>query len=53
MTAGASVVLSASATDPDGRVDAVEFYVDGLLLGVDTAAPYQANWAERIREGPT
>jgi len=41
---GASVVLSASATDPDGSVAAVEFYVDGLLLGVDTAAPYQASW---------
>lgn len=34
------VFLTADASDPDGSVDRVEFYVDGVLLGSDTTAPY-------------
>jgi len=48
VTAGDAVVLSASASDPDDRVDAVEFYVDDVLIGTDTASPYQATWAARV-----
>jgi hypothetical protein len=45
LMAGATVALSASASDPDDRVDVVEFYVDGTRIGADTATPYQATWA--------
>lgn len=32
--------FAASALDPDGAVDRVEFYVNNLLLGTDRSAPY-------------
>ena len=35
--------ISASATD-DGGIQAVEIYIDGVLLARDTGAPYSANW---------
>ena len=38
-----SVIVSASAFDDLG-VQRVEFYVDGGLLGTDSAFPYQVNW---------
>jgi hypothetical protein len=48
VTAGDAVVFSASASDPDDRVEAVEFYVDGTQVGTDTAMPYQATWVEAV-----
>lgn len=43
--AGASIVLAATATDPDGSVAKVEFYRNGsTLIGTVTAPPYQLNW---------
>jgi hypothetical protein len=36
-----TVVLAAEASDPDGAVDRVEFYVGEELVGTDSAAPYQ------------
>jgi hypothetical protein len=33
-------VLAADATDPDGAIDRVEFYVNNRLLGTDGTAPY-------------
>ena len=50
VTVGGNVSVSASAGDPDDRVDAVEFYVGSARIGVDTAMPYQATWAG-AREG--
>lgn len=41
---GDKVTLVAAASDPDDRVDAVEFLVNGTRVGIDTAAPYQAIW---------
>ncbi|WP_330959990.1 Ig-like domain-containing protein [Photobacterium sp. 53610] len=38
------VTLSANATDQDGTVTAVEFYVDDQLVGSVNAAPFQVNW---------
>jgi len=44
-TAGASVMLAATATDPDGSVAKVEFYRNGsTLIGTVTSPPYQLNW---------
>ena len=50
------VQLAATVTDPDqGTVVRVEFLVDGKVVGVDCAAPYQASWDTRplaVAEGP-
>ena len=44
-TAGSTIALKASATDPDGTISKVEFYRGGTtLLGTATAAPYQLAW---------
>lgn len=37
-------VLSADATDPDGNLASVGFYVNGILVGTDVSAPFQINW---------
>jgi len=42
---GDSVTISADASDSDGSVARVEFYVDGALVGSDTSAPYQHLWS--------
>jgi hypothetical protein len=42
--AGSSVTLSATASDPDGWIQKVEFYVDGNKVGEDTVAPYSISW---------
>ncbi len=41
---GDTVLLSASASDADGNVIAVRFYLDGQLLSSDTSARYEAEW---------
>src|SRR4029450_12139539 len=40
---GNKTVISATASDASG-VQAVEIYVDGVLLGRDTGAPFSVNW---------
>ncbi len=44
VTAGASVTLGATATDPDGSIVRVEFYSGTTLLGTATSAPYNLPW---------
>jgi chitinase len=41
---GETVLFSASATDSDGTVAKVQFYLDGVLLGEKTAAPFSTSW---------
>ena len=44
-TAGTSIALIATASDPDGAIAKVEFYRGGTtLIGTATAAPYQYTW---------
>lgn len=43
--APASVTLSADATDTDGAVASVTFYVNGASVGRATASPYSCSWA--------
>ena len=43
-TAANSVTISATASDVDGTVAKVEFFVDGVKISEDTTAPYQAVW---------
>jgi cytochrome c peroxidase len=42
--APASVVISASASDPEGNLARVEFFQGATRLGEATAAPYTFNW---------
>ena len=44
-TAGTTIPLAASASDPDGSISKVEFYRGGTtLVGTALAAPYQVAW---------
>jgi hypothetical protein len=45
VTAGSDIALSASASDADGTVARVEFYVGTSLLNTDTTAPYTFTWS--------
>ncbi|MGF1685394.1 Ig-like domain-containing protein [Photobacterium japonica] len=42
--AGETVTLAVEATDADGSISGVEFFAAGQSLGVDSQAPYSANW---------
>ncbi|HZH32581.1 MAG TPA: carboxypeptidase regulatory-like domain-containing protein [Pyrinomonadaceae bacterium] len=42
--AGASITLTAEASDADGAVERVEFYAGNTLLGSAAAAPYRFVW---------
>lgn len=39
-TSPCPIFLSAGASDPDGAIDRVEFFVNGALVGTDRTAPY-------------
>jgi regulation of enolase protein 1 (concanavalin A-like superfamily) len=43
-TAPANVTISASATDPENRLDRVEFYAGTTFLGAVTSAPFSVTW---------
>lgn len=47
-----SVLISASASDNIGVVKA-EFYIDGVLLGIDTDSPYAYSWTVPNAKGKT
>jgi chitodextrinase len=44
VNSGESVQISATATDADGSISLVEFFVNGTKIGQDASAPYQFNW---------
>ncbi|HYC51300.1 MAG TPA: PQQ-dependent sugar dehydrogenase [Gemmatimonadaceae bacterium] len=44
VTAGTNVALRADASDADGEVTQVEFFVGGGAIGSDTEAPYEIAW---------
>lgn len=39
-----SVAINATATDNDGSVSKVEFYVNGTFLAADNTSPYSVGW---------
>lgn len=41
---GQTRTITVSASDPDGSVAGVQFYIDGELLGSDNSSPYQFTW---------
>ena len=42
-----STPVSATASDSQSGVASVRFYVDGRLIGTDTAAPYSVTWSTK------
>jgi regulation of enolase protein 1 (concanavalin A-like superfamily) len=44
-TAPASITLTATASDPEGRLARVEFFSGSMRLAVDTSAPYSYIWS--------
>ena len=43
-TAGATVSIAATASDTDGTIAGVDFFVDSTLVRTDTTSPYTATW---------
>lgn len=43
-TAPAVVTVSAAASDSDGTISQIEFFRNGLSLGIDTTSPYSVTW---------
>ncbi|MGY5795802.1 chitinase C-terminal domain-containing protein [Rheinheimera faecalis] len=43
-SAGTAVSFAANATDSDGSITKVDFYLNNQLLSSDTSSPYQAPW---------
>jgi hypothetical protein len=41
---GNGQTIAASASDPDGTIQSVQFFVNNQLLSTDTTAPYTAAW---------
>jgi uncharacterized protein YjbI with pentapeptide repeats len=46
---GANVTISATATDPDGQVDRVEFFANGVRIHSDSSVPYSFVWRSTVR----
>ena len=44
VTTGATVQLLANASDSDGTVAQVTFYIDGEVLNADNSAPFEGSW---------
>ena len=44
-TAPTTVTMNATASDPDGTINRVEFFAGGTLVGTDTTSPYSAAWS--------
>ncbi len=45
---GETVVIEATATDPDGTIAGVEFFANGVSLGTDTVVPFTASWTPTV-----
>ncbi len=41
---GSTLVINATASDKNGNVTKVEFFVDGTSVGIDSITPYSANY---------
>lgn len=46
--ANGSTTMFASASDTDGSIARVRFYVNDKLLGTDTTSPFQATWSGMV-----
>ena len=41
---GANVLITANATDTDGSIKKIEFFIDNVVLASDSIAPYTSTW---------
>jgi hypothetical protein len=48
---GEIIPLVADATDNDGGIDLVEFFVDGVSAGTDQLAPFDLDWTDTATSG--
>ncbi len=48
VTAGSTVTISAAASDADGAVVRVDFFVNGAWVAGDASAPFGVNWTPGI-----
>ena len=46
---GANVTISATASDPDGPLDRVEFFANGVRIHSDSSVPYSFVWRPTTR----
>lgn len=46
--APAVVTISANAADTDGTISQVQFFVNGVSVGIDNTSPYSVNWTSVI-----
>ena len=46
--AGQTINITATATDQDGTIAQVEFFVDETSVGTSSAAPYMATWSGEV-----
>ncbi|MBN9693310.1 MAG: hypothetical protein J0M24_23960 [Verrucomicrobia bacterium] len=51
LTSPTNIIVNAIASDPDGAIQNVKFYINGSLVFTDTAAPYQYYW-DNVMSGP-
>jgi hypothetical protein len=49
VTRGTAVTISATASDPDGPVDRVEFFANGVRIHSDSSVPYSFVWRPTVR----
>jgi PKD repeat protein len=45
---GSPITLSSSASDSDGAITQVEFFVNGVSVGADASAPYSVVWTAAL-----
>ena len=45
---GSTITLTSTATDSDGTITQVQFFVDGVLVGTDATAPYSYVWTATL-----
>jgi beta-glucanase (GH16 family) len=48
-TTGTEISIEANASDSDGSISQVEFFVNGTSIGIDAASPFAVNWS--VTEG--
>jgi PKD repeat protein len=46
--AGSQITLNSTASDSDGNITQVQFFVDGVLVGTDATAPYSFIWTATL-----
>ena len=44
ITTGSDITITADASDSDGSISQIEFFVDGSSLGIDNSNPYEMDW---------